>query len=66
MSYTFQVDGVEIKSPMIRPSESALHAALALAAAISFQEARPITLSLNGQPYRRVSVEFVDSLTKRR
>lgn len=58
--YSYQVDGVEVKADVARQAESALTAALGLAALQSFQMVKPVVLCLNGQPYRRVSVEFIE------
>lgn len=63
--YTYQVDGVQIDTndPLYASGESLLNSALGLAAVISFQKARPVVLYLNGQPYRLVTVNFVNSTT---
>ena len=64
LMYTYQVDGVTIEATEPRKTESALAAALGIAAVQSFQHTKPVMLCLNGQPYRRVTVEFVERLRK--
>lgn len=63
--YTYQIEGVTITAKVPRQADTGLSAALAVAANMSFQESRPVTLLLNGQPYRTVSVDFVNSHTRR-
>lgn len=58
--YSYQVNGIEVKSAESRPSESLLYAALGIAATLAFQQARPVILCMNNQPYRCVSVDFIE------
>ena len=55
--FSYKVDGAEIADNG-RPSEL-LEVALGIAAMHSFQQAKPVILCLNGEPYRRVSVEWI-------
>lgn len=63
--YTYKIDGVKIEAVDGATRTSLLDNALAIAVTMAFRENKPVLVELNGQPYRLVHVEFVDTITPR-